>query len=275
MNKIRVLCLFAGWSSHRRGHFFYAALDRGRRPSPPQRILPSPPQRASTSCAPPPPEGEGDGRGKGERVPREVRLGRRRGLQTRGGAGRPPPLGRPPRRPAWRRAPESAPHRGGSRTPACGPEGRAGTAGGPTPACRQAPRATATRRGAERRNRRPRGPPIAMERSTANSPRSAEARRGQSDGRRGRRAQREAPQWPPLPTVERRTSRSLLRRGSASRGPQARGAERSGAVPRRPSTSCASPPTGGDGRGGHKKRAPRPKPGRPRLTCVNPLQVLS
>lgn len=121
----------------------------------------------------------------------------------------------------------------------------------------------------------PGGAPIAMERSTANSPRSAEARRGQSDGRRGRRAQREAPQWPPLPTVERRTSRSLLRRGSASRGPQARGAERSGAVPRRPSTSCASPPTGGDGRGGHKKRAPRPKPGRPRLTCVNPLQVLS
>lgn len=48
------------------GRLFRAQPDgtSGRRPSPPQR--------ASTSCAPPPPEGEGDGRGKGRGLREEA-----------------------------------------------------------------------------------------------------------------------------------------------------------------------------------------------------------
>lgn len=80
---------------------------------------PSPPQRASTSCAPPPPEGEGDGRGKGRglraEAPGEEGPGSR---QARRGTGESP------------HAPEAGPpeHRPEER-----PKGRRGGNGGPRP----------------------------------------------------------------------------------------------------------------------------------------------
>lgn len=111
LNKIRRLCLFAGGGSHRRGGFFLCAGVGGRRPSPPQR--------ASTSCAPPPPEGEGDGRGKGRGLRAEAPGEEGPGSgQARRGTGQSP------------HAPEAGPpeHRPEER-----PKGRRGGNGGPRP----------------------------------------------------------------------------------------------------------------------------------------------
>ena len=111
---------------------------------------PSPPQRASTSCAPPPPEGEGDGRGKGrglrEEAPGEEGPGsgtgparnRREPPRAGGGAAGAPPPGNGPRAAEGGmpgRAPPCGrwPGRGAAgaavtaqERPACGPAGGAG-----------------------------------------------------------------------------------------------------------------------------------------------------
>ena len=110
---------------------------------------PSPPQRASTSCAPPPPEGEGDGRGKGRglraEAPGEEGPGSGQARRGTGQSPHAPEAGPPEHRPRgtaqgpprgeWRAAPPVGrwPDRGAAEAaasaqerPASGPAGGAG-----------------------------------------------------------------------------------------------------------------------------------------------------
>ena len=132
---------FRGWREPQAGRLFLCAGVGGRRPSPPQR--------ASTSCAPPPPEGEGDGRGKGRglraEAPGEEGPGSGQARRGTGQSPHAPEAGPPEHRPRgtaqgpprgeWRAAPPVGrwPARGAAEAaataqerPASGPAGGAG-----------------------------------------------------------------------------------------------------------------------------------------------------
>lgn len=176
---------------------------------------PSPPQRASTSCAPPPPEGEGDGRGKGRGL-REEAPGEKDQAADRPGAEQ---ARAPTRR---RRGRRSTAPRNGPRAAEGGMAGRAprvgaGPAGGrqrlPRPP-RSGPRAAPP--GARAGDSGP--PPTA---GAAHAPHlvcpGADPRRGRARGKRGTErgpGRREPPQGGPADAAPRRpAARSTIPKG--------------------------------------------------------------
>lgn len=179
---------------------------------------PSPPQRASTSCAPPPPEGEGDGRGKGRGL-REEAPGEKDQAADRPGAEQ---ARAPTRR---RRGRRSTAPRNGPRAAEGGMAGRAprvgaGPAGGrqrlPRPP-RSGPRAAPP--GARAGDSGP--PPTA---GAAHAPHlvrpGADPRRGRARGKRGTErgpGRREPPQGGPADAAPRRpAARSTIPKGWCS-----------------------------------------------------------
>lgn len=177
---------------------------------------PSPPQRASTSCAPPPPEGEGDGRGKGrglrEEAPGEEGPGSRQARRGKGESPHAPEAGPPEHRP---RGTAQGPPRGEWR--AAPPRVGAGPTGGlqglPRPP-RSGPRAAPP--GARAGDSGP--PPTA---GAAHAPHlvrpGADPRRGRARGRRGTErgpGRREPPQGGPAAAAPRRpAARSAIPKG--------------------------------------------------------------
>lgn len=199
---------FRGWREPQAGRLFLCAGIGGRRPSPPQR--------ASTSCAPPPPEGEGDGRGKGRglraEAPGEEGPGSGQARRGTGQSPHAPEAGPPEHRP---RGTAQGPPRGEWR--AAPPRVGAGPTGGRQrlpQAPRSGPRAAPP--GARAGDSGP--PPTA---GAAHAPHlvrpGADPRRGRARGKRGTErgpGRREPPQGGPAAAAPRRpAARSTIPKG--------------------------------------------------------------